>query len=59
MTIKTKEPSSGNLIALTGIHFNHSKLYLGFIYNKNKKTFLCMNNSDGISNKEVIHGQSE
>ena len=48
MTFKTKEPSSGNLMARTGILSIHSKLYLSLIYNGNAHIFLDMNNTDGI-----------
>lgn len=48
MTFKTKEPSSGNLVAQVGILSIHSKLYLSLIYSGNAHTFLDMNNADGI-----------
>ena len=48
MNLKTKEPSSGNLVAQVGIILKQPKIYLSLIYNGNAHTFLDMNNSDGI-----------
>ena len=48
MNLKTKEPSSGNLVAQVGIILKQPKIYLSLIYNGNALIFLDKNNTDGI-----------